>query len=189
MNNYIEQIAERIRTLRQILEFTVAEMAETTGMTEQEYMEYESGTKDFSFNFLFKCSTKFGVDISELVIGETPKLKLYTLTRKGQGMPIKRREGFKYRHLAHLFKNRIAEPFIVTAKYKPEEENQPIAMSTHKGQELEIVLKGKMKFEIKGHTEILEAGDSIYFDSSNPHGMIAWKGDCEFLAVVMRDLD
>jgi len=35
------------------------------------------------------------------------------------------------------------------------------------------VLEGAMEFYIGGKTIVLEEGDSIYFDSSKPHGMLA----------------
>ena len=42
--------------------------------------------------------------------------------------------------------------------------------------------------EIAGHTEILHEGDSIFYDSGKPHGMIAAGGaDCEFLAMVLKE--
>ena len=43
-----------------------------------------------------------------------------------------------------------------------------------------------MKFIINGHEEILGPGDSIYLDSTNPHGMIAIDGeDCRFIAILV----
>ena len=36
-----------------------------------------------------------------------------------------------------------------------------------------MVLEGKMELYIAGKTIILEEGDSIYFDSTKPHGMLA----------------
>ena len=35
------------------------------------------------------------------------------------------------------------------------------------------MLEGAMELYIGGKTMILEEGDSIYFDSSKPHGMLA----------------
>ena len=45
--------------------------------------------------------------------------------------------------------------------------------NTHAGQEFNMVLEGKMELYIGGKTIVLEEGDSIYFDSSKPHGMLA----------------
>ncbi|MBR3789429.1 MAG: AMP-binding protein, partial [Clostridia bacterium] len=60
-------------------------------------------------------------------------------------------------------------------------------VTTHAGQELDIVIEGKLKVQVGEHYEILEAGDSIYYDSSTPHGMIAVDGkDCTFYAIVLN---
>ena len=49
-----------------------------------------------------------------------------------------------------------------------------------------MVLKGSLKVQVGSNTEILHEGDSIYYNSSTPHGMIAVDGkDCTFLAVVL----
>ena len=59
-------------------------------------------------------------------------------------------------------------------------------VTTHAGQECDIVIKGRLKVQVGEHTEILEEGDSIYYDSSTPHGMIAIGGeDCYFYAIVL----
>lgn len=186
MNTELQQMGERIKGLRSILNISESEMAKVTGTAVSEYKDYENGKKDMSFTFLFKCANRFGIDISELVTGDMPKLSKYSVTRNNQGMPIKRREGFDYQHLAALFKNRISEPFVVTAKYDKKAESLPVPLSTHNGQELDYVLSGSLKVQIEEHTEVLNKGDSIYYDANKKHGMIALNGDCVFLAVVSR---
>lgn len=181
-------VAERIRSLRELLDIPAEEMADVTGLPLEAYLACEEGRNDFSFTFLFKCANRFGVDISELVLGDTPKLSLYTVVRKGEGMPIERRKGFNYGHLAYLFRNRLTEPFIVRAKYSKVEQDQPIVMSTHRGQEFDYILRGALRFQIENHVELLHEGDCIYYDSSRRHGMIADLGeDCEFLAIVIPE--
>jgi transcriptional regulator with XRE-family HTH domain len=183
----ITEIANRIKGLRQLLEISPREMAEVCGVSESEYIKSENGESDFSFTFLFKCAQKFGVDIAELITGETPKLSRYFVVRNGKGLPINRRKGFSYQHLGHLLKNRTAEPFKVYAPYSEQEQNRPISLSTHEGFEFDYILKGSLKIQIDGHTEILNEGDSVYYDSSLEHGMIAYGGaPCEFLAIVIK---
>lgn len=187
MEMRIAEIAERIRGLRDLMGISEQEMAKVNDVTVEKYREYESGSVDFSFTFLLKSSERFGVDIAELLTGDNPKLSFYTVVRRGKGAQIERRKGFEYKHLAHLMKNRIAEPFIVTAPYVETQQNIPIEYSTHEGQEFDLVLKGILKIELEGHVEVLNEGDSIYYDSGHKHGMIAIGGsDCQFLAVVMK---
>ncbi|HEX3027389.1 MAG TPA: cupin domain-containing protein [Clostridia bacterium] len=187
MEMQILEIAERIRGLRQIMDISEQEMAQITGVNVEDYRDYENGKNDFPFTFLLKSAERFGIDIVELMTGVDPKLSFYTVVRRGGGLPIERRKGFQYRHLAHLMKNKIAEPFLVTAPYSEEEQNKPTTYSAHQGQEFDYILKGSLKVDFDGHVEILQAGDAVYYDSGHRHGMIAAGGaDCEFLAVVLK---
>ena len=78
--NQIQLIALRICDLRDIAGLTQEQVAERSGMTLEEYAAYESGTKDFSFSHLFNIAETLGVDISDLLTGESPKLRGYVLT-------------------------------------------------------------------------------------------------------------
>jgi transcriptional regulator with XRE-family HTH domain len=187
MDTRISEIAERIRALRDATGFSQEEMAKATGVTKNEYIDYEDGKKDFTFTFLYECAEKFGVDIIELLTGENPHLSGYTLVRNGKGLPMKRRKGFEYGHLAYSFKNKRAEPFLVTAPYNADELNNT-PTSSHEGQEFNYVLKGRMKFVYGDHVEELGEGDSVYYNSSVRHGMTAMDKDgCIFLAIVLKE--
>ena len=75
--------------------------------------------------------------------------------------------------MAYAFQNRIAEPLYVRSEYNEEAQYKDIELTTHAGQEIDIVITGSLMVQIGSHKEILRAGDSIYYDSSAPHGMIA----------------
>ncbi|MDD3244110.1 MAG: XRE family transcriptional regulator, partial [Eubacteriales bacterium] len=169
MEHKISEIAERIKGMRLILELSIADMAEYCGVSEEEYTQCEEGQRDFSFTFLYKCANCFQIDIAELITGEMPKLSFYSIVRAGKGLPIRRRAGFEYQHLAYLFKHRDAEPFVVTAPYDPQAESAPIALSTHKGQEMDFILEGSLKVQLEEHTEVLNPGDTIYYNSGHRH--------------------
>lgn len=187
MEDKFQEIAQRLKGLREMLEVSVDEMAKAVGVSREVYLAHEDGTCDFSFTFLFKAAQFLNVDITDILTGESPKLSVYTVVREGKGLPIERREEFQYTNLAYLFKNRMVEPFLVTAKYDPEQEQQPIHLSYHEGQEVDYVLKGRLKFRINNSEEILNPGDTVYYDSSNGHGMIAVDGeDAVFLAFVLN---
>ena len=47
--------------------------------------------------------------------------------------------------VAHALFN-LSEPFVVTAPYSDAEQNAPIALSRHAGQELDYVLTGHLRF-------------------------------------------
>ena len=183
----IKEVANRIRALREDLDYTMQEMADATGRSLAEYAAQESGEQDLSFTFLYKCAKKLGVDVIELLTGETPHLKGYSLVRAGEGLSIKRRAGFEYLHKAPHLGVKLAEPFVVTAPYLPEEQDVPIHLSYHKGQELDFVISGHLRFAYEDNIEEVGPGDVLMYDSGRGHGMIAIGGEpCVFLAIVIN---
>ena len=186
-NLKLYEVALRIREMREILELSVEDMAEKTGVTVVEYETYESGAVDFPFSFIHKCALAFDLDMTDLLEGRSANLLTsYTVTRKGQGQQTAREDGIDIAHLAPKFRHKIAEPYWVRYEYDPALVNKPIHLATHSGQEFDLVISGRLKVQIGDHVEILGEGDSIYYDSSTPHGMIAVDGqDCVFCAVVL----
>ncbi len=184
-NNF--EIAERLKSLRLDLEIASSEMAKVTGLSETEYLEFETGEKDFSVTMLYNAAEKFGVDVTSLLTGNTPKLSGFSVVKKGQGVLTERRSMFTYEHLAYNFKDKTAEPFRVVAPFVAGCETKPIQLSSHKGQEMDFVLSGRLKVVVGDKTVVLDEGDTIYYDSSVPHGMIAVDGeDAVFVAVVLK---
>ncbi|MDR2035168.1 MAG: cupin domain-containing protein [Coriobacteriales bacterium] len=183
----IKEVVTRIRSLREDSGITLEEMAKATGRSVEEYEAQESGLHDLSFTFLYKCAATLGVDVIEILTGEAPHLTGYELTGAGDGLVIKRRAGFEYLHKAAFFKNKLAEPFVVTAPFFPDEQDKPVHLSYHEGQELDFVISGKLRFAYEDHVEELGAGDLVYYDSSRGHGMVATGGEpCVFLALVLK---
>ena len=182
------EIAARIRELREISGISQEDMAVRIGISVEEYRRCEEGTKDLNIAFLYRCVLIFGVDMSDLLEGRSPKLRSYALTRKGEGQRIEEAHHMVGYNLAADFRNRIALPLYMSVKYRPEAEQEPIELTTHEGQECDIVIKGSMRIQIGENQEVLHPGDCIYYDSSTPHGMIAVDGeDCAFYAIVLSN--
>ena len=184
----IKEMAERIRELRLITGLSVEEMATRTGVSVEEYVQCEAGNRNLSIAFLYRCVLIFGVDMSDLIEGRSAKLHTYALTRKGEGQRIEEAHHMIGYNLAADFRNRIALPLYMELSYRPGAEYEDIELTTHQGQECDIVIRGHMRIQIGSKTEILHPGDCIYYDSSTPHGMIAVDGeDCAFYAIVLSN--
>ena len=182
----IQEMASRIRELREITGYTPAEMAAKTGVSEEEYLQCEKGLSDLNFAFIYRCALAFNVDVTDIVEGSSPKLRSYTVTRSGSGQMIEEAHGMIYYSLAGDFMKRIANPLFVTCAYDEKAQTKDIELTTHEGQECDIVVKGQIKVQIGEHSEILGPGDSIYYDSSTPHGIMAVGGtDASFYAIVL----
>ena len=187
LETQIHEVARRIKALREDMNLSQEALAKKIGLTPQEYARLESGEEDFSFTFIYKIAQVCNVEMTDLMEGESPALSEVTVTRKGGGDQIVRREGFEYFRLAPKFKNKLAEPFFVRIPYSQEALNPPYEYSTHVGQELDIVIKGSLKMVVGDVVEILHEGDSIYYNSAIPHNEIALGGeDCEIYAIVMN---
>ena len=184
--NQLQEIALRIRDMREILGYSMQDMAELTEISTAEYKLYETGTVDLPFTFLHKCSKVFGVEITVLLEGQSARLSGYTVTRRGKGLVTASEDGITIQDMAPMFRKKLATPYWVTYEYSEDLQNKPIHTTTHSGQEFNLVIKGSMRIKIGNHEEVLREGDSIFYKSSTPHGMIAIDGkDCVFLSMIM----
>ena len=182
----LSEIAARIKEMRDIMGWSIAELAEKVDFPEERCTIYESGMIDIPFSFIHKCALAFNIEMSELLEGRAARLSSYTITRKGGGQKTAQEDGIDITNLAPKFRDKIAEPYWVRYEYDAAQENKPIHLATHSGQEFDLVLSGRLKIQLGQHVEYLNEGDSIYYDSSTPHGMIAVGGqDCVFCAVVL----
>jgi quercetin dioxygenase-like cupin family protein/DNA-binding XRE family transcriptional regulator len=183
MNEEIKQIAERLKGLREVLELSIEEVAETCSLSPEQYVALESGTVDISVSILHRISHAYGVELTTLMFGDEPKMNAYFVTRKGKGISVERTKAYKYQSLAACFSKRKADPFMVTVHPKPN--GEPIHLNSHDGQEFNYVTSGRMLIHISGKDIVLEEGDSIYFNSGLPHGMKALDGkEVKFLAII-----
>ena len=183
----IKEMAKRIRELREIENYTPEDMAKSTGISVEEYIKCENGERDLNFAFIYRCAQVLRVNVTDIIEGYSPNLKSYTVTRAGAGQQIANAHGMTYYNLAYAFKNRIAEPLYVRSVYDEEAQSRDIELTTHAGQECDIVIDGHLMVQVGDHKELLGPGDSIYYNSDTPHGMIAVNGkDCLFYAIVLK---
>ena len=166
------------------MDIPAEKMAEEMKLDLDEYIAYECGQRDFSFSFLFNAANRLGVDVIDIISGDTPKLTTCALVRKGEGYDIKREEAYDYKHLAFTFSKKKSEPFLVTVE---PDKNGEVNLHSHDGQEFDYMLSVKMEFHLENKVYELNEGDSIYYDSSIPHLMKAVGGQAaKFIAVVVK---
>ena len=75
--------------------------------------------------------------------------------------------------------DRHMEPMFITI-----DEDEEKSMSTHEGEEFIIVVSGKILVRYGKVEEVLEKGDSVYYNSVVPHFIGAIDGPAEIYAVV-----
>ncbi len=185
MQEQIRQIAMRLKGLRELEGIEAKDLAAEFDIPFDTYISYESGEVDIPVSFLYEVADKFGMELTEILTGENPKLSVYCRVKKGEGLSVDRRKEYVYQNLAYNFRDKLAEPFLVTVEPKGDEFE--IHENRHDGQEYNYMLEGRLEIKINGKTMILEEGDSIYFDAKFPHGMKALDGKpARFLAIIMH---
>ncbi|MFA6948325.1 MAG: XRE family transcriptional regulator [Eubacteriales bacterium] len=177
----VEQIAARVRELREILDIPVADIARDIGVDADVYQKYESGEDDIPVGKLYLIASVLHVDPTVLLIGDSPRMVDYTIVRGGRGIDVERYAGYRFSSLAYNYINREMEPMIVTLDpsiVRPE-------LVTHEGQEFNYVLEGNVAVILRDKEYILRAGDSMYFNPAIPHGQRA-VGDtpAKFLTII-----
>ena len=181
----IKEIANRIQGLREIMDIEKEELAERLGMTVEEYSEYEEGKVDFSFSFLYEVADELGINITDLIMGDSGKLHIYSYVPAGEGIVLQRRQEYVIQHLGYLFRNKKMEPFVVTVD--PSDIYSGTHKKSHVGQEFNYVLEGSMTLFVGDESIYMNEGDSIIFDSEYPHSMQAENGKrCRYLAVIAK---
>lgn len=142
MKTDLKQIGERIKGLRDALDFTPPdEMAHKLEVDVDDYLQYESGEKDISVSFLQRIEREFSVDLSTLMFGTEPRMNSYFITRKDKGVSVERVSAYRYQSLTSGFTNNVAEVFVVTVEPKPMEAD--FYQNIHAGgQEFNMILEG-----------------------------------------------
>ncbi len=183
MDTKVQEIAERLKGFRDALNLSEENCAAACGVSLDLYRNYESGKVDIPVSFLYSFSVAYDLEISTLLTGDMPRMKGYSLTRKGTGVVAERRKEYKYQALNESFIHKKAQPFIVTVA--PTSRKDAVSFSQHPGQEFNLVLKGRLMVVLNEKELILEEGDSLWFNSGLPHGMKALGDEeAEFLAVI-----
>ena len=160
------QIGMRIKGLREACDFTREELAAELGVGVETYDAWENTGADVPISAIFHIANKCGVDLTEILTGTGAKLDTYQVVRAGAGRSVSRYPGYRYQDLAWLYTHKIMQPLLVTL----DPSDDPAELVTHTGQEFNMVLHGTVVITFDDRDLVLEAGDSIYFNPTHPHG-------------------
>src|SRR5665811_1171664 len=149
MTEQIKQIGERIKEIREISGISADTLADKLNVPRELYLKYESGNTDIPVGIIFEISELFNIELSVMLGGDNPRLRIYGIVRNGKGLKLERRKQYKYESLAYNFIHKEAEPFMVTIDPTPE--NSLLEFNSHPGQEFNYVIKGTVMTIIEGH--------------------------------------
>jgi transcriptional regulator with XRE-family HTH domain len=182
-----EPLGKVLRSLRNQRGWTLAEMAQRTGLPVSTISKLETDKVSLSYDKLLKLCEGLGIDIAELFASEPAAPAPSGITgrrsvaRAGEGYTIDTQNYFHIYPAADLLNKRFV-PIIAEIHARSLEECE---MIRHPGEEYTYVVEGAVEL----HTDLyaptrLETGDSIYFDSGMAHGYIAVApGPCRLISV------
>ncbi len=172
------RLAEALRELRQTEGLTLADVSARTGLSVSALSKVENGQMFLTYDKLARLSSGMGVDITfffesrEKAAGDAnPVTARRTISRKGEGERVNTRF-YDYLYPCTDLSNRRLLPMVGEVKARTIEEFGGLV--SHDGEEFTLVLEGRVEVRTAFYgPTILEAGDSIYFDSTMPHAYLA----------------
>ena len=182
-------VGEKIKSLRDTKQISITELAERTGLAEEQIERIENNVDIPSLAPLIKIARALGVrlgtfldDQDELgaVISRKQDNTQNTISFSNNAMNA--RTHMRYRSLSKSKADRNMEPFIIDIEATDETSYE---VSSHEGEEFIYVMEGAVEIAYGKINQIIEAGDSIYYDSIVPHHVHGFKGQAaKILAVV-----
>jgi transcriptional regulator with XRE-family HTH domain len=169
-------LGQKIKNLRQRKGISRQQIVERTGLSKPLLSQIESEVVAPPVATLLKISQALNVNIGYF-FQEEETGKRAVVVRKNERKQVFRRihedpskVGYYYESLAYPKADKHMEPFQVQFEIKRKED---LIFFTHKGEEFVFILEGQLEFNYENETFLLEAGDSLYFDSSLPHAFRA----------------
>jgi transcriptional regulator with XRE-family HTH domain len=169
------KLGEKTRQLRQERRLTLQELAELTGLSKPLLSQIENDQVTPPIATLMKIAKGLKVGIHFFFEEEGDRQK-FVLTRGGSGAASKRRtgsdtvQGYLYRPLAPGIRHKQIEPFLVEFEQTAWDES---LFYSHEGVEFIYLLEGELEFHYGQEIMTLQPGDSIYYDSAEPHGYVS----------------
>ncbi len=180
-------IGSQVRNLRNQRELTLQELSDLTGLSKPNLSQIENNIVTPPIATLLKISTALGVQIG-VFFQKTEQETNMVVVRKEDRYGIAKGPhishiGYQYEPLAYPKTNKNMEPFVVNMECR---EVADIVYNNHKGEEFLFVLDGELEFRYGDNQVVLSEGDSLYFDSSIPHGYRGLNGAAKTLVVIYR---
>ena len=181
-------VGAKIKALRETREISVAELAERTGLAEEQIARIEDNIDIPSLAPLIKIARALGVRLGTFLDDQDDHGAVVcrkqetsdTISFSNNSMDA--RTHMHYQSLSKSKADRHMEPFIIDIE--PTDETN-YEVSSHEGEEFIFVMEGAVEVAYGKKHHVIEAGDSIYYDSIVPHHVHGFQGQqAKILAVV-----
>ena len=182
-------IGEKIKALRESRQISVEDLMERAGLSQEQIERIESNVDIPSLAPLIKIARALGVRLGTFLDDQDGSGAV--VCRKEEhtdnsisfsNNAVSARTHMQYHSLSASKADRHMEPFIIDINQTDENAYE---LSSHEGEEFIYVMDGVVEIAYGKKKHVIEAGDSIYYDSIVPHHVHGFEGQAaRILAVV-----
>ncbi|MBT8334244.1 MAG: helix-turn-helix transcriptional regulator [Desulfobacterales bacterium] len=180
-------LGRQIRNLRNQRDLTLKDLSKLTGLSKPNLSQIENNLVTPPIATLINIATALGVPIGSFFQRSSQETNVVVVRKEDRyGIakgPHISHIGYQYEPLAYPKVDKSMEPFIV---HMEKREAKEIVYNNHRGEEFLIVLEGTLEFRYGDTVFTLMEGDSLYFDSSIPHGYRGLTGTVKTLVVIYK---
>jgi transcriptional regulator with XRE-family HTH domain len=169
------EIGARIRQLRLRKKIGLVDLGKHTGLSASMLSQLENGKLVPTLPTLARISMVFDVGLDHFFV-DKKRRRTFLIVRAGSRMRFPDRPGsptpdYFFECLAFSAQEKSLQAYL--AEF-PKRSPSEVAEHIHDGAEFVHVLEGTLSIRYQGEDHTLERGDSVYFDSSEPH---SYRGD------------
>lgn len=161
-------LGERLAYFRKFRALSLEQAATRAEITKSYLSKLERGLSSPTIATLLKLAKALSVN-SEQLIGDSTQNTDVMVEKAKDRVPFNRsfeREGYIYEAIASHRIDKAMMPFIM---YPPSKVDARKDLASHAGEELILLISGKMEVIFPDRIVKLSAGDSIYFNATKPH--------------------
>ena len=164
------ELGAKLRKLRLKKKVSLADLGKHTGLSASLLSQLENGHMIPTLPTLARIATVFGVGLEHFFGGQRGE-KLFSLMRAGERMKFPDRPGnpspsFFFECLTLSTQTSGMQAYLANFPKLAKEDSSE---HFHDGSEFFYLLDGEVMIEFSGEKHTLSAGDSVFFDSSEPH--------------------
>lgn len=157
-----------IRKFRISQKRTIQDLADQSDLSKSMISKIENNKALPSIAAIVKIATALRIKVSDLMEDSAGTNTEFTIEDEVNSNLKKTSKGYNIFPFAQKVHHKKMQPFIFTA-VKGEVKRHSLM---HDGEEFIYVLKGSLKIKVGRVEYLLHSGDSIYFNSLEPHGII-----------------
>ncbi len=172
-------IGRKIQKLREKNRLTLDDLAAKTGLARDLLHDIEKGDFVPPVATLLNLARALGVEMAHFFRDEAPEIKI-SLTRRTERVPIRQRPHHREGEVDYIYEalevrkhDKHMEPLLV--EFQPLETSEMV-FTSHDGEEFTYLLEGRLEFRTNDRVEILEPGDTLYFESGQNHSFRSLDG-------------